>query len=102
MLKKVNGDVRRIETHQVQGRWQKALMPKVFSYQEEELQFSHQLLSGDDDVFMPREHGFSMTIDSIDSLSASDKTKIFGQIGTLQSVSIVESRHEAVELQGSS
>lgn len=53
LLRNIEGDVRRIETHQVQGRWQKALMPKVFSYQEEELKFSHELGAGDE-VYSPR------------------------------------------------
>ena len=102
MMRSMDGDLRRIETHQVQGRWQQALMPKVFNYKEDEMKINHELRAGDGEEFQPHEIGFSITVDSIGSLSETDKTKLFGQIGTLQSVSIVETRNESIEIQSKS
>ena len=62
------------------------------------MKVSHDLKAGEKEEFQPHESGFSITIDTVGKLSDSDKTKLFGQIGTLQSVSIVELRNESTEI----
>ena len=64
------------------------------------MKVSHDLKAGEKEVFQPHESGFSITVDTVGKLSESDKTKLFGQIGTLQSVSIVELRNESTEIEG--
>lgn len=79
-------------------------MHKVMGYQEDEasVQTSSRDLQSPDRSFTAHEPGFSLTVDSIGSLSDSDVSKIFGQIGTLLSVAIYEQRRDAIEIKGAS
>ena len=78
-------------------------MPKVNGYQDDVRSLGH-VVSNDmtetDAQFSVKEPGFSLTVDSLGKLSASDKGKIFGQIGALLSVAIFEQRDQAIEVRG--
>ena len=97
LINKTGSDVKRIEANLVQGRWQQALVPKIMGYQKEETNTVTRVLP---DGFDHKEPGFSLAIDSLGSLSESDSTKIFGQIGSLLSVGIFDQRKQAIEIIG--
>lgn len=75
-------------------------MPQIMGYQDEDNTVTRILHSGspDDFAFEHREPGFSLTVDSLSSLSEDDKSKIFGQIGALMSVAAFDLRNDSIEI----
>ena len=77
-------------------------MPQVMGYQDEDNTVTRVLHSAspNDLSFEHKEPGFSLTVDSLSSLSNDDKSKIFGQIGALLSVAAFDLQNDSIEIQG--
>ena len=102
MVRKTDGEIRRLEANLVQGRWNTVLMPKVVGFDGLDISVWNELPSSDaegESSFTAKQPGLGLTIDSIDSLSDSDTGRIFGQVGALMSVAIFEKRFDAIEIE---
>ena len=75
-------------------------MPQIMGYQDEENTVTRMLHSNspNDYSFEHKEPGFSLTVDSLSSLSDDDKSKIFGQVGALMSVAAFDQRNDSLEI----